>query len=219
MFAKPGYPHNRVGALGNLCRQKCCRWLSCAFFGVGCASRGLRAVWQVRPASWTERSSGMGPIVFLRAALESRTSQHSCSDIPSRFRRWALVLRQVLALRLRDWSDSGCDPPCHTRSWLSGACGIAHDLACLRQHRRHMELAPREEFQFADLPADACGQLESCKNHSQSSSLAFPSSPKISVTLFELQRTALWTPRETMRKDRSPARAKPCKGRGRIWRA
>src|SRR5664279_414168 len=27
------------------------------------------------------------------------------------------------------------------------------------------------------------------------------------VTLFDLQRTALWTPRETVRKDRSPARA------------
>src|ERR1035437_7004198 len=35
--------------------------------------------------------------------------------------------------------------------------------------------------------------------------------PKIGVTLFDLQRTALWTPRETMRRDRSYARAKPRK--------
>ena len=45
-------------------------------------------------------------------------------------------------------------------------------------YRRHMELAPRKDIQFAAFPAGSCGQLESCKNHSESSSLAFPSSLK-----------------------------------------
>jgi hypothetical protein len=41
----------------------------------------------------------------------------------------------------------------------------------------------------------------------------------ICVTLFDLQRTALWTPRETERKHRSLERARPRKWRSRIWRA
>src|ERR1022692_1812202 len=65
-----------------------------------------------------------------------------------------------------------------------------------RSYRRHMQLAPRKDIQFAAFPAGSCRRLESCKNHSESSSLAFPSSPKICVTLFDLQRTALWTSRE-----------------------
>ena len=41
-------------------------------------------------------------------------------------------------------------------------------------YRRRMELAPRKDVQFAAFPASSCGQLESCKDHSESSSLAVP---------------------------------------------
>ena len=42
------------------------------------------------------------------------------------------------------------------------------------RYRRHTELEPRKDIQFADFPVGSRGQLASCTNHRESSSLAFP---------------------------------------------